>query len=140
MADNPPLDLRPGARPVSSLTPTILEDPEGRLFMVVGSPGGARIITTVFQVVTNVIDYRMPVVEAVAAPRFHHQWLPDELQVERGLPPTQLDRLRAWGWDLETISTFGAADAIVVRYGLDGTRTLHGGADPRRQMDTAVGY
>ena len=132
--------VRPGARPVSSMTPTILEDPEGRLFMVVGSPGGARIITTVFQVVTNVLDFGMPVQEAVAAPRFHHQWLPERLQVEAGLPDATLDALRARGWAVERVATFGAADAIVARYADDGTLTLHGGADPRREDDVAVGY
>ncbi len=132
--------VRPGARPVSSMTPTIVEDPEGRLFMVLGSPGGARIITTVFQVLTNVMDFGMDVQAAVAAPRFHHQWLPDEMQVERGFPEFRLDTLRAMGWEIDYVSTFGAADAIHVTYDEAGNRTLHGGADPRRQTDTAVGY
>ncbi len=132
--------VTPGARPVSSMTPTILEDPEGRLFMVVGSPGGARIITTVFQVITNVIDYDMDIQAAVAAPRFHHQWLPEDLQYEQGIPSTQLSRLEELGWTTRPISTFGAADAILVEYDRAGVRTLHGGADPRREMDTAVGF
>lgn len=132
--------VRPGARPVSSMTPTILEDPDGRLFMVVGSPGGARIITTVFQVITNVIDYGMDIQDAVAAPRFHHQWLPDDLQVEQGFPDEQLDRLSEKGWEIREISTFGAADAIMIEYNRVGVRTLYGGADPRRETDTAVGY
>ncbi|MDX1439111.1 MAG: gamma-glutamyltransferase, partial [Rubricoccaceae bacterium] len=87
--------VRPGARPVSSMTPTILEDPHGRLFMVVGSPGGARIITTVFQVITNVIDYRMDIAEAVAEERFHHQWLPDDLQYESGFTGATIFGLEA---------------------------------------------
>lgn len=132
--------VRGGARPVSSMTPTIIEDPDGRLFMVVGSPGGSRIITTVFQTVTNVLDFGMPVAEAVAAPRFHHQWLPETLEVERGLPGATLDALHGKGWDVEPVSPFGAADAIIVRYGLDGQPTLYGAADPRRVDDTAVGY
>ena len=132
--------VRPGARPVSSMTPTIVEDPQGRLFMVVGSPGGSYIITTVFQVVTDVLDFGMPVQEAVAAPRFHHQWLPERLEVEPGFPDATTEALRALGWDVGRVSTFGAADAIVVRYDRDGTPTLHGGADPRREDDTAVGY
>ena len=132
--------VRPGARPVSSMTPTMLEDPEGRLFMVVGSPGGARIITTVFQVITNVIDYGMDIQEAVAARRFHHQWLPDDLQFERGFPDAQLGILSEMGWTTRVISTFGAADAIMVEYDQEGNRTLFGGADPRRETDIAVGY
>ena len=132
--------VRPGARPVSSMTPTILEDPEGRLYMIVGSPGGGRIITTVFQVITNVIDYGMNIQESVAARRFHHQWLPDDLQIESGFPEAQLGLLNGMGWRTRVISTFGAADAIVVEYDEDGNRTLYGGADPRRETDTAVGY
>ncbi len=132
--------VRPGARPVSSMTPTILEDPEGRLFMVVGSPGGARIITTVLQVITNVIDYRMDIQAAVSAPRFHHQWLPDDLQHESGFTSTTLASLESLGWSTRRISTFGAADAILVEYDTAGVRTIQGGADPRREMDTAVGY
>lgn len=132
--------VRPGARPVSSMTPTILEDPQGRLFMVVGSPGGARIITTVFQVVTNVIDFRMDIEDAVAAERFHHQWLPDDLQYERGFANSTLRSLENLGWETRQISTFGAADTIVISYDDEGVRTLHGGADPRRETDTAVGY
>ncbi|HLT46737.1 MAG TPA: gamma-glutamyltransferase [Rubricoccaceae bacterium] len=132
--------VRPGARPVSSMTPTILEDPEGRLFMVVGSPGGSRIITTVFQVVTNVVDFGMPVQAAVAAPRFHHQWLPEQLEVEEGFPDATLGALGRLGWDVRRVSTFGAADAIVVTYDDAGRPTLHGGADPRREDDVAVGY
>jgi gamma-glutamyltranspeptidase/glutathione hydrolase len=87
-----------------------------------------------------VIDFGMNVQEAVTGPRFHHQWLPDVLEVERGFPETQLARLGTFGWTTETISAFGAADAIVVRYAADGTRTLYGGADPRRETDTAAGY
>jgi gamma-glutamyltranspeptidase/glutathione hydrolase len=132
--------VRPGARPVSSMTPTILEDPEGRLMMVVGSPGGSRIITTVFQVVTNVLDFGMPVAEAVAAPRFHHQWLPEHLEVEAAFPEAPLDALRARGWEVNRVSTFGAADAIFVRYDRAGNPLLFGGADPRREDDVAVGY
>jgi gamma-glutamyltranspeptidase/glutathione hydrolase len=132
--------VRPGARPVSSMTPTILEDPEGRLFMVVGSPGGSRIITTVFQVVTNVVDFGLDVQEAVEAPRFHHQWLPDALEAERGFPDATLERLARLGWPVAYADPFGAADAIVVRYDRQGRRTLEGGADPRREDDTAVGY
>ena len=132
--------VRPGARPSSSMTPAILEDPQGRLFMVVGSPGGARIISTVFQVVTNVLDFRMDVQDAAERPRFHHQWLPDELHVEPAFPETTLERLRALGWTVQQVDTFGAANAIVVRYNADGTRTLLGGADPRRENDTALGY
>lgn len=71
--------IAPGKRMLSSMTPTIVEDPDGGLFLVIGSPGGSRIITTVLEVILNVIDHGMDVQEAVAAPRVHHQWLPDVL-------------------------------------------------------------
>src|SRR5690606_2877132 len=74
--------IAPGKRMLSSMTPTILEK-EGKLFMVVGTPGGSTIITSVFQTLLNVVDFKMNIQEAVAAPRFHHQWLPDEVAMER---------------------------------------------------------
>jgi gamma-glutamyltranspeptidase/glutathione hydrolase len=132
--------VRPGARPASSMTPTIVEDPRGRLRLVLGSPGGARIITTVFQVVTNVLDHGFDVQTAVSLPRFHHQWLPDVLEVEGAFPDEPRPALEARGWAVNEVSTFGAADAILVEYGRDGAPRLYGGADPRRENDTALGY
>ncbi len=132
--------IEPGKRMVSSMTPVIIEDAQGRLFMVAGSPGGARIISTVFQAVTNVIDFGMNAQQAVALPRFHHQWEPDELEHEGGLPPATLDGLRQRGWSLDRLTRFGAANVIVVRYGADGARALEGGADPRRDDDDARGF
>ena len=132
--------VAPGRRMVSSMTPVVVDDPEGRLFMVAGSPGGSRIISTVLQVLTNVIDFGLGAQEAVARPRFHHQWLPDELEYERGLPEATLDGLRERGWTLDRLVRFGAANVVVVRYGPDGARTLEGGADPRRSDDAARGF
>ena len=132
--------VEPGKRMVSSMTPVIIEDPRGRLFMVAGSPGGARIISTVFQAVTNVIDFGMNAQQAVALPRFHHQWEPDELEHEGGLPSATLDGLRQRGWSLDRLTRFGAANVIVVRYDDGGVRTLEGGADPRRDDDDARGF
>ncbi len=132
--------VAPGKRMVSSMTPVIVDDPDGRLFMVAGSPGGSRIISTVFEVLSNVIDFGLNAQEAVARPRFHHQWLPDELEYEAGLPDATLEALRERGWALDRLVRFGAANIVVVRYGPDGTRTLEGGADPRRDDDDARGY
>ncbi len=132
--------IEPGKRMVSSITPVVIEDPAGRLLMVAGSPGGARIISTVFQVVTNVIDFRLDAQQAVALPRFHHQWEPDELEHERGLPPATLSGLRERGWALDRLVRFGAANVIVARYDASGARTLEGGADPRRDDDDARGF
>ena len=78
--------IEPAKRPLSSMTPTILFK-DGRPFLATGSPGGSRIITTVLQIIMNLVDHGMNVAAATAAPRVHHQWLPDELRVERGLSP-----------------------------------------------------
>jgi gamma-glutamyltranspeptidase/glutathione hydrolase len=140
LVQGPSNAVRPGARPASSMTPTIVEDPEGRLRLVAGSPGGARIITTVFQVVTGILDFGFDPQTAVSLPRFHHQWLPDRLEVEPAFPEDVSNDLADLGWQIHPVDTFGAADVILVDYPSSGGRRLYGGADPRRQNDTAVGY
>ena len=139
------------------MTPTIVEGPDGRLRLVVGSPGGGRIITTVFEAILNVVDHGMTVSEAVAAPRVHHQWRPDVLFAERGaLARDVADNLRARGWTVaEQADRWSRADAVLVACderttatdpsGLARTVTTTtgcvflGGADPRGE-DTAVGW
>ena len=86
----------PGKRPLSSMSPTIVLK-DGKPVLVTGTPGGSRIISAVLQIVVNVIDYKMDVAAAVAAPRVHHQWMPDVVRVERGFPQETLDALRARG-------------------------------------------
>jgi gamma-glutamyltranspeptidase/glutathione hydrolase len=126
----------PGKRMLSSMTPTIVTK-DGRLFMVTGSPGGRTIINTVLHTILNVIDFGMNVQEAVDAPRFHHQWLPDELRYERrGLSPDTLALLEARGHSLAARASQGAAHAIV----LAEADVLEGAADPRRADAAAVGY
>lgn len=123
-----------GKRMLSSMTPTlVLKDNEVRI--VTGSPGGSRIITTVLQVLLNVIEYDMNAAEAVNAPRFHHQWLPDRLFVERGFPSDARQNLRALGYTLEMDGTIGGAQTIVI----EGNQ-LTGAADPRREGSVAVGF
>src|SRR5262249_7554625 len=92
--------IKPGKRPLSSMTPTILLR-DGELFMVVGGPGGPRIITSVMQVILNVTDFGMNVQDAVDFPRFHHQWQPDRLSMERGFSPDTVALLKARGHNLE---------------------------------------
>ena len=131
--------IAPGKRMVSSMTPTIVEDERGRLALVTGSPGGGRIVSTVLASVVNVVDFGMDAQTAVTLPRFHHQWLPDELEVEPGLPDSTLTALRVRGWSLDRLTRFGAANVIVVRR--EGERTwLEGGADPRRADNEARGF
>jgi gamma-glutamyltranspeptidase/glutathione hydrolase len=132
--------VAPGKRMASSMTPVIAEDPAGRLFFVGGSPGGPRIISTVAQVLLGVIDDGLDVQTAAARPRVHHQWLPDRLDAEWGVPDATLAALRALGWTVEQTDRFGAANCVVVRYRPDGSHTFEGSADPRRSDDDARGY
>ncbi|MCL4280755.1 MAG: gamma-glutamyltransferase [Flavobacteriales bacterium] len=127
--------VAPGKRMLSSMAPTILER-NGELFMVLGSPGGSTIPTSVFQVILNVVDHGMGMQQAVNAPRFHHQWLPDTIQAEVGSIAKQ-DSLRLvhMGHHFKARRPLGRVDAVLVRP--DGK--LEGGADPRGE-DHARGY
>jgi gamma-glutamyltranspeptidase / glutathione hydrolase len=129
--------IQPGKRPLSSMTPTLVVGPAGKLRMVTGTPGGSTIITTVFETISNVLDYHMNVVQAVNAPRVHHQHLPDEIYYEpRGLEPATVVQLRAMGYKMvERGDMSGDVQMIVVRD--DGT--LAGWSDPRRG-GRAIGY
>ncbi len=127
--------IQPHKRMLSSMTPTILEK-NGKLYMVVGTPGGSTIITSVFQTVLNVLEHDMTMQQAVAAPRFHHQWLPDELQHEQtALAAEVRATLTSKGYKLEPRGRYGRVDAILVLP--DGT--LEAGADPRGD-DAAAGF
>lgn len=120
--------IAPGKRPLSSMTPTlVLRD--GEPWIVAGSPGGPRIITTVLLSLLNVIDYGMDVQEAVSAPRFHQQWMPDTLTVERAVPEDVRENLRRRGHVIDVSPRdWSSAQAIVV----DPAKGLHfGGSDPR---------
>ncbi len=129
--------VQPGKRMLSAMTPSIVIGPGGHLRMVVGTPGGSTIITTVFQVISNVLDYDMGVVAAVDAPRVHHQHLPDQVFYEAGgLSAETVGRLRAMGYTLtEGDEMSGDVQAILVE--ADGT--LRGWSDPRRG-GAAIGY
>jgi len=123
--------IEPGKRMLSSMTPTILLDPSGRLKLVTGTPGGPTIITTIAQIISNVIDFNMDIGSATAAPRLHHQHLPDVLYYERaGLRPNVESALRALGYNVEGRPGYqGDTQSIVVLP--DGTSA--GIADPRRR-------
>jgi len=128
--------IEPEKRMLSSMTPTIVEK-DGELLMVVGSPGGSTIITTVFQTILNVIEFEMGMDEAVVASRFHHQWLPDEILFEKTFDTLAFQNLRAKGYQLRSGESriIGKVDAVLIM--ADGK--LEGGADPRGD-DAAVGY
>ncbi|WFU56222.1 gamma-glutamyltransferase [Bradyrhizobium pachyrhizi] len=124
----------PGKRPLSSMSPTIVLK-DGRPVLVTGSPGGSRIISAVTQIIVDVIDYRMDISAAVAAPRMHHQWLPDEVRIERGFPDAVLGDLRAKGHRLVEPLGYSSANSILVT-----TNGLLGAPDPRTRGSEAAGY
>ncbi len=101
-----------------------------------GSPGGSRIITTVLQMVVNSIDFGMNVAEATNAPRFHHQWLPDQLRVEKGFSPDTLRLLETKGQHVKVLPSMGSTQSIMI--GPDGM--LYGASDPRSIDDLSAGY
>jgi gamma-glutamyltranspeptidase/glutathione hydrolase len=127
--------IQPGKRMLSSMTPTIVEK-NGKLFMVVGTPGGGTIITSVFQTILNVLDFGMNMQQAVDAKRFHHQWLPDVVYIENGaLDDATKAKLEQKGYKFKVWGPSGRVDAILVSP--DGYYT--GGADPRGD-DTKIGW
>ena len=127
--------IQPGKRMLSSMTPTILEK-NGKLFMIVGTPGGATIITSVFQTVLNVVEFDMGMQSAVNAKRFHHQWLPDEVVVEKGgIDSMVRTKLEKKGYKFRERNAIGRVDAILkTPWGY-----YEGGADSRGD-DTKLGW
>jgi gamma-glutamyltranspeptidase/glutathione hydrolase len=150
--------IAPGKRPLSSMSPTIVTK-DGRTLMVLGSPGGSRIITIAVEVILNVIDYGMTIQEAVDAPRIHHQWLPDEIVAEPfAISPDTRNVLTSMGYKVTQQSPWGAAEAILIgpeksaatgeassgNDAMVGGRTepgiLYGANDDRRPAGLAIGY
>jgi len=127
--------IEPGKRMLSSMSPTIVRK-DGANWLATGSPGGSRIITTTLQMLMNMIDHGLNVQSATAAPRIHHQWLPDELRVEEGISPDTTRLLESMGHDVVVKSAMGAIQSV--HRAADGT--LYGGADPRRSTSSAQGY
>jgi gamma-glutamyltranspeptidase / glutathione hydrolase len=127
--------IGPNKRPLSAMTPTIVLK-DGKLFLVLGSPGGPTIITTVANILTGVIDFGLDIQEAVNAPRFHHQWLPDEITVEDRLSPDTMNLLRSKGHKLNVWHFWGDGECIMV----DPKTGERLGASDGRNNGKAVGY
>lgn len=123
-----------GKRPLSSMSPTLVFK-DGSLFLVTGSPGGSRIITTTLQIILNVIDHQMNIAEATAAPRVHHQWFPDEIRIEEGLSPDTIRLLEERGHKIALKNVMGSTQSIMKVSGI-----LAGASDPRRQGALTAGY
>lgn len=120
-------------RMLSSMSPTIVKR-QGKNYLVTGSPGGSRIITTTLQVIMNVIDHNLNIQSSVSAPRVHHQWLPDELRIEEGLSSDTIKILKDKGHVIKQKASMGAIQSILIRDGV-----MYGGADPRRSTALATG-
>jgi gamma-glutamyltranspeptidase/glutathione hydrolase len=127
--------IGPGKRPLSAMTPTIVLK-DGKLFLVLGSPGGPTIITTVANILMGVVDFALDIQEAVNAPRFHHQWLPDQILVEDRLSPDTMNLLRSKGHKLEVRHFWGDGECIMI----DPKTGERLGASDGRNNGKAVGY
>ncbi|MEP6793551.1 MAG: gamma-glutamyltransferase, partial [Saprospiraceae bacterium] len=118
-----------------SMTPTIVLK-NGKLWMVLGTPGGSTIISSVLQVILNAAAYGMNIDDAVQSSRFHHQWLPDEIMYEKdAFSPELIESLSQMGYTLKSLEALGLIEAIIV----DDNGILHGAADHRSE-DHAAGY
>lgn len=126
--------VQPGKRPLSSMTPTMVFD-DGKPFIITGSPGGSRIITTVLQLIMNVIDHEMNIAEATHASRIHHQWYPDVLFFENTLNHDTRMLLESKGHTIKQRTAMGSTQSIML---IDGI--LFGASDPRRPDAATIGY
>ncbi|MGH6822332.1 MAG: gamma-glutamyltransferase, partial [Methylocella sp.] len=124
----------PRKRPLSSMAPTLVFR-DGELELVTGSPGGSRIITIVTEIILDIVDFGMNIAEATEAVRIHHQWLPDELQVERGLNGDTIRLLETLGHKVAVRDAWGSAQSIFCENGV-----LMGAADMRQRGTLAAGY
>jgi gamma-glutamyltranspeptidase/glutathione hydrolase len=128
--------IEPGKRPLSSMTPTIVFAQDGKPFIVLGSPGGGKIITTVLHTIVRIIDFGMELEDAVDFPRFHHQWYPDEIQIERETLDGQTQRrLIEMGHNITNTTKFGRIDAIIFS-----SEGLMKGYSDSRGYGKAIGY
>ncbi len=126
--------IQPEKRMLSSMTPSlVLKD--GEFFLVTGSPGGSRIITTTLQIILNVIDHQMNIAEATNASRIHHQWLPDELRIEKGLSKDTIDILEQKGHQVKLKASMGSTQSI-----MKAPEGFYGASDPRRPAALTLGH
>jgi gamma-glutamyltranspeptidase/glutathione hydrolase len=125
--------IEAGKRPLSSMTPTMIFF-DGKPWLVTGSPGGSRIITTVLQMIVNVIDHGMNIADATSVARIHHQWLPDVLQLESGFSPDTVRELQRRGHQVEFSQAMGSLQSVIKR-----DEDYRGYSDPRRPEAGSIG-
>jgi gamma-glutamyltranspeptidase/glutathione hydrolase len=135
LIQGPANEIGPGKRPLSAMTPTMVTK-DGKLFLVLGSPGGPTIITTVANALMGVVNYGMNIQEAVNAPRYHHQWMPDQVRVEQAFPASEVAALEKMGHKVEHRERWGDAECIAI-HPVTGERM--GASDPRNN-GKAIGY
>jgi len=128
--------IRAGRRPVSSMTPVLVSE-RGKPLMMTGSPGGSKIISANMQAVLNVLEFRMNIADAVVAPRIHHQWRPDTLQIESGISPDTVRLLRERGHNVDPGKRSPGMGSLQTVFWKDGL--FHGFSDPRRPGAGAIG-
>jgi gamma-glutamyltranspeptidase/glutathione hydrolase len=126
--------IAPGKRMLSSMTPTIVLR-NNKPYIVVGTPGGTTIPTSVFQTLINILEFNMTAEDAVNKPKFHHQWLPDEIMIETGFPEHVRDRLQQLGYKIRQVNQIGRTEVILIS--ADGK--IEAVAD-KRGDDHAAGY
>ena len=126
--------IEPFKRPLSSMTPVILIK-DSKPWLATGSPGGPRIITTVLQQLVNIIDHNMNIAEAMSVPRMHHQWMPDQIRLEKGFSPDSLKLLRNMGHDIRILPAMGSLHTVSI----DDAGQFWGASDPRRNDGAAIG-
>ena len=125
--------IEPGKRMLSSMTPTIVLK-DGQPYLATGTPGGSRIITTVFQQLTNIMDFDLNLAEAVMAPRMHHQWWPDELRLESGLSPDTIQKLKDKGHEVVLKDAMGSVHSVMIK-----DKMYYGFSDLRRPGALSLG-
>jgi gamma-glutamyltranspeptidase/glutathione hydrolase len=125
--------IAPGKRMLSSMTPTIVLK-NNKPYIIVGTPGGTTIPTSVYQTLVDIIDFKMTAQDAVNFPKFHHQWLPDEIFVEQDFDKKVIEQLKIMGYKVSTRSSIGRTEVIMVN-----DKTITAVADHRGD-DSAVGY
>jgi len=118
---------------LSSMSPVIIMKDQ-QPWPATGTPGGARIITTVLQNILNVIDFNMNIAEAMSMPRVHHQWMPDYLRIERGISPDTIRLLKEYGHEVRVMPTMGRVQTVQKTSGM-----LFGASDPRNPDGAAIG-